>query len=117
MPEITAKTYLDGYMRQHGVTSIAIAELCVTTRQAVQLWRQGKREMGVQYAKKISQTYGIALHLLRPDVWDDPAAAPAEEPDEIRAADPPLTRAARDGGGRVRKGPVPVPDSAAANVA
>jgi transcriptional regulator with XRE-family HTH domain len=113
MPEKANKTFLDGWMRQHGVTSIAMAETCQTTRQSVQIWRQGKRRIGVEYARRISEAYEIPLHMLRPDVWDDPAKAEGE----IHAArgQSPLSCAVRDGGGRSRKGPAPVPGSTAAN--
>ena len=62
-------------MKAKGLTDNALAEKLSVDPEAVRLWRHGKRRPSPDKAKKLATELDLALHELRPDIWDAPAAS------------------------------------------
>jgi transcriptional regulator with XRE-family HTH domain len=58
------------FIKSHGDEECAA--LFNTTRRAVASWRHKERRPSVKKAREISERCGIALHTIRPDVWEPP---------------------------------------------
>jgi transcriptional regulator with XRE-family HTH domain len=64
---------LDRWMTKRGLSSADVAEAAHTSREAVRLWRRGKRHPGIDIVKTLAASdLAIPRHVLRPDLWKSP---------------------------------------------
>jgi transcriptional regulator with XRE-family HTH domain len=75
MTESAAAFDLRKLLTKHGLTVQDVSRVVGVSITTLTYWRRGLRRPSSEHCKLIERKLGIPKYLLRPDLWEPPAAA------------------------------------------